>query len=192
MSFNAPPITASLAAPNADTRRMPSVPLLALTLIAALSTSACSSLFHEGASTAAGIGGAAIASQVTTNATVASGIGLGVLAAAEAGVKHVERRYHRNQQDRIAQVAGGLSVGQVAQWESYHRLEIEPNVRGRVTVNREMGSGALMCKEIVFSVDDVKDEVPRSGFYVATICRDVNAWKWASAEPATQRWGALQ
>ncbi|SIK66685.1 Uncharacterised protein [Mycobacteroides abscessus subsp. abscessus] len=61
-----------------------------------------------------------------------------------------------------------------------------------MTVNREMGAGMMTCKEIVFSVDEVKDEVPRSGYYVATICRDANAWKWASAEPSTQRWGALQ
>jgi hypothetical protein len=29
-------------------------------------------------------------------------------------------------------------------------------------------------------------------FYTATICRDDGKWKWATAEPATERWGALQ
>ena len=36
------------------------------------------------------------------------------------------------------------------------------------------------------------DHKPQSDFYIATICRDADRWKWASAEPATERWGALQ
>jgi hypothetical protein len=45
-------------------------------------------------------------------------------------------------------------------------------------------------KEIVFSVDKTATKnVPASStFYVASICRDGNAWKWASVE----RWGNLQ
>jgi len=27
---------------------------------------------------------------------------------------------------------------------------------------------------------------------VASVCRDGDKWKWASAEPATPRWGSLQ
>jgi hypothetical protein len=63
-----------------------------------------------------------------------------------------------------------------------------------VTVSRMISTGALDCKEIVFSVDAeaTKDKPASSAFYVASICRDGNAWKWASAEPATERWGALQ
>ncbi|CAM8789269.1 hypothetical protein NCM_04858 [Burkholderia pseudomallei] len=63
-----------------------------------------------------------------------------------------------------------------------------------MTVSRLISVGPLDCKEIVFSVDtDAKgNEAAQSGFYVATICRDGPAWKWASAEPATGRWGALQ
>jgi hypothetical protein len=29
-------------------------------------------------------------------------------------------------------------------------------------------------------------------FYTATVCRDATQWKWATAEPATERWGAMQ
>ena len=152
----------------------------------------CSSLFSEGAATAAGVGGTAIASKVTRNATVASGIGLGVLAAAQAGVKAVEREYHGGQQDQIAEVAGALAVGQVAPWQSRHTIQLEPDQAGKVTVSRVIGATNLACKEIVFSVDEIKDAATLSAFYVATICRDSLKWRWASAEPATARWGSLQ
>lgn len=156
------------------------------------STSGCSSLFSEGAAAGAGVGGAAIAAKVTRNPTVAAGIGLGTLAAAQAGVKYVEKVYHEEQQDRIAAVAGPLSLGKTAKWESLHSIEIEPDARGRVTVSRVISSGALNCKEIVFSVDEVVDDKPSSSFYTANICEQAGNWKWASAEPATARWGSLQ
>jgi len=167
-----------------------------LTLIAAVSLacSACSSLYSEGAQTGAGIGGAAIASKVTSNASVATGIGLGALAAAKAGVQYSERIVHRNTQDSIANTAGRLDVGGVAPWSIVHTFPIEADEHGRVTVSRTISSGALDCKEIVFSVDHeaTKDAAASSAFYVAAVCRDGDAWKWASAEPATDRWGALQ
>lgn len=156
----------------------------------------CTSLLSESASTSAGIGGTAIAGKITHNPTVASGIGLGVLAAGQAGVQALERDYHGDEQDRIAAVAGALDVGQVAHWESHHRIEIDPDQSGRVTVSRLIGGADLRCKEIVFTVDavDKKDQHQRivSAFYVATICKDAATWRWATAEPATSRWGSLQ
>lgn len=152
----------------------------------------CGSLFREASSVAAGVGGAALASRVTDNATVAAGIGLGVQAATRAGVQYIEKRYHREQQDLIAGIAGRLGVGQVATWQIAHSIPLEPNERGRVTVSRLIGSGPLQCKEIVFSVDTVESTLANSAFYIATICQDRNTWRWASAEPATERWGSLQ
>ncbi|CAG9263577.1 hypothetical protein [Paraburkholderia unamae] len=168
-----------------------------LTLLAAaasLACSACSSLYSEGAQTGAGIAGAAIASKVTSNAAVATGIGLGAVAAAKAGVQYSERVVHTNTQNSIAQAAGPLDVGAVAPWSITHSFPIEDDEHGRVTVSRTISSGALDCKEIVFSVDQdaTKDKAASSAFYVASVCRDGDAWKWASAEPATARWGALQ
>ena len=63
-----------------------------------------------------------------------------------------------------------------------------------MTVSRVLGGADIQCKEIVFSVDHdaTKDAAATSAFYVAAVCRDGDAWKWASAEPATDRWGALQ
>jgi hypothetical protein len=169
-------------------------PLVAVAVLVSAGLSGCSSVYSESATTGAGIAGAAIASKVTRNATVATGIGLGVVAAAQAGVQYSERVVHRSTQDGIAKVAGPLDVGAVAPWSVTHSVPIEDDEHGRVTVSRTISAGALDCKEIVFSVDAdaTKDKPASSAFYVASICRDGTAWKWASAEPATERWGALQ
>jgi hypothetical protein len=165
---------------------------LAVAFGLALGTAGCSSLLSEGSATAAGVAGTAAAGAVTKNATVSAGIGLGVLAAAQAGVKAVERSYHGHQQDLIAEVAGELDVGQVAPWRSEHAIRLEPDEAGRVTVSRVISATGLVCKEIVFSVDHVEDAKTLSSFYVATVCKDSVKWRWASAEPATARWGSLQ
>ena len=166
----------------------------------------CSSLLGASSAEIAGVGGAALASAVTTDAAVATGIGLGAQAVGRAGLQRLQRHIHRDAQDRIAQVAGGLDVGAVGYWNTEHRLRLEKDEQGRVTVSRIISTTGLQCKEIVFSVDpDEADEstgsagagpgagdAPGSAFYVAAICRDGAHWKWATAEPATERWGALQ
>ncbi|WP_116141171.1 hypothetical protein [Trinickia diaoshuihuensis] len=168
--------------------------IAALAAAAIANLSGCSSLYGESASAGAGIAGAALAAKVTRNAAVATGIGLGAVAAAKAGVQYTERVIHRNTQTTIASAAGPLAVGAIAPWDVKHTVAIEPDEHGRVTVSRTISTGALDCKEIVFSVDQdaTKNEPASSAFFVASICRDGNAWKWASAEPATERWGALQ
>ena len=171
---------------------MPVALLIAFATAATLS--GCGSLYTETATAGAGIAGAAVAAKVTDNAAVATGIGLGAVAAARAGVQYTQRVIHRNTQDRIAQAAGPLDVGGVAPWSITHSVPLEDDEHGRVTVSRTISSGALDCKEIVFSVDQnaTKDKPASSAFFVASVCRDGNTWRWASAEPATERWGALQ
>jgi hypothetical protein len=167
---------------------------LALGVVASLGLAGCNSLYSEGAVAGAGIGGAAIASSVTDNAAVATGIGLGAVAAAKAGVQYSQRVIHTNTQNAIASVAGPLAVGAVAPWKIVHSVPIEDDEKGRVTVSRVISAGALDCKEVVFSVDRdaTQNRAADSAFYVASVCRDGKQWKWASAEPATPRWGALQ
>ena len=174
--------------------RSGAIAIAALAAAAVATLSGCTSLYTEGASAGAGIAGAAVAAKVTNNAAVATGIGLGAVAAAKAGVQYTERVVHRNTQDMIATTAGPLDVGAVAPWSVTHTVPIEDDEHGRVTVSRAISTGALDCKEIVFSVDHpaTKDAPTSSAFYVASICRDGNVWKWASAEPATERWGSLQ
>ena len=171
-------------------RATPARIVLAVIATAAL-LSGCNSLYSEGATAGAGIAGAAIASKVTNNAAVATGIGLGAVAGARAGVQRVAHRYT---QEQIAKAAGPLDVGGVAPWSTHHSFPIEDDEQGRVTVSRMISVGPLDCKEIVFAVDTPAkaDKAAQSAFYVATLCRDGPVWKWASAEPATERWGALQ
>jgi hypothetical protein len=178
-------------------RRGSNAVALAAVLTGALvcgSLSGCNALYSEGATTGAGIAGAGIAGAITSNAAVATGIGLGVLAGARAGVQYSQRVVHTDTQNKIAAAAGSLPVGGVAPYVSTHSFPIEEDEKGRVTVSRTISTGPLDCKEIVFSVDHdaTQDHPADSAFYVAAICRDGTAWKWASAEPATPRWGALQ
>ena len=160
--------------------------------LAAACLSGCSSIVNTGAGELAGIAGAAAAGAVTSNPGVAAGIGLGAQAGARAGMQYGQRRVHRAAQDRIAAAAGTLKVGQVASWQTESKPPFEESEQGRVTVSRVVSAIGLECKEIVFSVDAASNGAPRSNFFVAMVCRDGAAWKWASAEPAVERWGGLQ
>jgi len=152
----------------------------------------CTDLLNQGTAAGAGIAGAAASRAVTNNAGVTTGIGLGVQAAAHAGLEYAERRVHETEQNEIAAVAGTLPVGAVATWQVVHDIPIEANEHGEVTVDRALGGPGFACKAIVFSVDDQGKQGPERAFYTATVCRDGKQWKWATAEPATERWGALQ
>jgi hypothetical protein len=172
------------------------------TLAGAMTLGGCSSMLAEGSSAGAGIAGTAISGAVTNSASTAAGIGLGVQAAARAAVQYGQRKVHTETQLQIAQAAGALQVGEVGRWKVWHDIALEPDETGRVTVSRSISTGELDCKEIVFSVDEavkgaptapvVPDASVASGFYVASICRNGARWDWASAEPATARWGSLQ
>jgi hypothetical protein len=165
---------------------------VALAGVALILLAGCSSVVNTGAGEIAGVAGAGVADALTTNAGVAAGIGLGAQAAARAGVQYTQRRVHRAAQDQIARTAGPLKVGQVAEWRSAHKEPLEDGEHGRVTVSRVVSVSALQCKEIVFSVDSHAHNEPHSAFYVAMVCRDGPHWRWASAEPATDRWSGLQ
>lgn len=156
--------------------------------------SGCSSMLTEGSSAAAGIAGVAIADRITDNAAAATGIGLGVQAATRAGVQYMQRTTRAEEQDAIALAASTLQVGDVAEWQVSHKIPIEEDAYGQVTVSRLMGGMGLQCKEVVFSVVSVEADEPEreQEFYVSTICQDGKVWRWANAEPATSRWGSLQ
>ena len=167
-------------------------PSLCVALAAILLVPGCGALITQSTSTGAGVAGAAIASGVTKNGTTTAAIGLGVQSIASAGLNFAERRVHRHEQDQIAAAAGPLAVGDVADWSVAHDIPIEDNEHGKVSVSRIIGTGDLACKEIVFSIDTTEKQQLAQSFYVASICRDGDQWRWASAEPATSRWGLLQ
>ncbi len=182
---------------------MPEIPgstkLLLPALAGLLLLGGCSSVLTQGAGAGAGVAGAAAAHAVTSNGAITAGIGLGTQAAAIAGVQYWERQVHQAEQDSIAATAGDVPVGGVGVWNISHRVPIESNQHGELTVTRlitpALPTGAepgFVCKEIIFSVDTVHHHQPNRDFYTADVCRDGTRWKWATAEPATERWGALQ
>jgi hypothetical protein len=161
-------------------------------LICSAALSGCGSVLTATTSDVAGIAGAGAASAITKSPTAAAGIGLGIASGANAGLQFVERDVHQAEQDRIAEAAGPLDPGVVGHWSVVHKIPIEDDEHGDLVVTRLIGSDDFNCKEIVFSVDTTEKKAPHRAFYTATVCRDGTAWKWASAEPATARWGALQ
>jgi hypothetical protein len=166
---------------------------LALLLLPGLGLlSGCGSLLSATTSDLAGVAGAGIAGAVTKSPAAAAGIGLVVASGANAGLQYVERGVHREEQDRIAAAAGPLEPGKVGAWSVSHQIPIEDDAQGKLIVTRILGGQDFTCKEIVFSVDTVRDQQTARAFYTAMVCRDGATWKWASAEPATERWGALQ
>jgi uncharacterized protein YceK len=170
-----------------------------IALVALLLLGGCSSLLTQSAGAGAGVGGAAIANALTTNGAVTAGIGLGAQAAATAGVQYLEKTVHRTEQNAIANAAANVPVGGVANWRVIHDIPIEGDEHGEVAVTRyltpDLPSGdapPFDCKEIIFSIDATAHKKLQQSFYVADICRDGETWQWATAEPATQRWGSLQ
>ena len=154
--------------------------------------SGCGSLLTASTADVAGIAGAGIAGAVSRSPTAAAAIGLGVASAANGGLQFLERDVHGVEQDRIAQAAGPLEPGVVGHWSVSHIVPIEDNEHGDLVVTRLVGATDFHCKEIVFSVDTTAGKELKRAFYTATVCQDGANWKWATAEPATARWGSLQ
>ncbi|CAJ6741205.1 lipoprotein [Burkholderia pseudomallei] len=115
------------------------------------------------------------------------GVGIAVQAATDEAVNRTMKQLHKNQQDAIAQAAGGLAVGETRAWQVKNRVPLE-NGEGEVRVTRAFQTPLALCKEFAFSVKDGS----RADWYLANACQDAHGWQWASAEPAVERWGNLQ
>ncbi|HVZ07002.1 hypothetical protein [Rhodopila sp.] len=127
----------------------------------------------------------------TTNPVVGYAAGIGTQAAVDSLVKYVTRTRQRNEQDQIAQTVGRLQPGQTAPWKIEHTIPFG-NEHGDVTVLGMIDNTLAPCKEVAFTVvDGDKPDAPR-GTFVTTACAQGDTWKWAQAEPATDRWGTLQ
>lgn len=124
----------------------------------------------------------------TGNPAVGFGIGVATLAATDYALKRVSRSWHRTEQDAIAAAAGGLDEGGTGPWRVAHSLPIG-NEHGELAVVRRIGNPLAPCKQVLFSV--VEEDAPPA-WYSADVCQQGSAWKWASAEPAVERWGFLQ
>lgn len=129
-------------------------------------------------------GGAALA---TANPALAIGVGIGVRATASAGIRYVVRHRQSAEQDEVAAVIGSLAPGETRRWRIRHTIPIG-NAEGEVRLVREIDNALAPCREALFSVDDEGER----HWFLTTACRQGEAWQWASAEPATARWGSLQ
>jgi len=158
----------------------------ALCVGASLVTSGCSSV---GAASGAAAGVAS--GLVTANPAVGIGIGIAVQAATDEAVGNYMRTMHADQQNLIAALAGAMPVGETRPWAVKHSLPIE-NGHGQVRVTRAFSSALALCKDFVFSVQDGDGPDAHEDWYTASACRQDKGWKWASAEPAVERWGNLQ
>jgi hypothetical protein len=158
----------------------------ALCVGASLLTSGCSSV---GAASGAAAGVAS--GLVTANPAVGIGVGIAVQSATDEAVKRYMRSMHSDQQNEIAALAGGMPVGATKPWSVKHTMPIE-NGHGEVRVTRAFTSALAICKDFVFSVADSDKPDAHEDWYTASACLQDKGWKWASAEPAVERWGNLQ
>lgn len=148
-----------------------------------------------GCSSIGGISGgvAGLASgAATANPGVGIAVGIGVKAAVDATVKTVLRDWSDEEQTRIATAIGGTAVGRRGNWEVVHSLPYK-NAHGEFTVLRAFETPLVNCKEALFTVaegDAAAAATPPT--FVTTVCRGDAGWRWALAEPAVARWGALQ
>lgn len=122
-------------------------------------------------------------------------VGFLIGVATDAGANFVIRYYGRvrqgAEQDAIAEVAGDLPVGTQASWKIEHTIPIG-NEHGRLQVVRAIDNPLAACKEIAFSVDEGKADKLQASWFTSDVCKQEKTWKWASAEPAVERWGFLQ
>jgi hypothetical protein len=138
---------------------------------------------------AAGAGGAAAAG--TANPAVGIAVGVGVNAGIDATFAYVGRKWQQAEQDAIAGEIAAMQPGERKPWKIEHIIPID-NEHGEVEVVRAIDTKLTLCKELVFSVESGSGASMTRQWYTTDACRDGERWKWSLAEPATQRWGALQ
>ena len=156
---------------------------LALSMAALAGCSSVGGIVGAVTGTAAAVG--------SGNPAVGVLVGVGTRAVADEGIRRVSRRWHRTQQDALAEVVGGMEVGEVRPWEVRHDLPIGDK-RGEVRVLRAVETPLAECREVLFSVISGEGPDAARRWFVTSACRQDERWKWAAAEPATGRWGSLQ
>ena len=155
--------------------RLAALPLLLL--------AGCSS-----ASSVVGVVAGGVAGGATANPVVGFGVGVATAAVSDYAIRTVARHWHQGEQDAIAAAAGELPVGGAGPWRIEHSLPFG-NEHGRLEVVRSIDNPLASCREVLFSVEE-SGAAP--AWYEVDICQQRNGWKWASAEPAVERWGFLQ
>ena len=148
-----------------------------------------------GCSSIGGFAGAVVGAAsgtLTTNPAVGVGVGIAVQAATDSAFQRIFRNMQANEQNRIAEIAGGLTVGQQHAWNIHHRIPFTDE-HGELRVVGVIDNALTTCKEVMFSVAGGSQESPSQQWFVTQTCRQGDGqWRWAAAEPAVARWGTLQ
>jgi hypothetical protein len=135
-----------------------------------------------------GVSGA-LTGAATTNPAVGYAVGVSVKAVTDATIQYVMRTIKRGEQDSIVQVAGSLAPGDIAPWKAEHALPFGyGDAEGTVQVVRLIDTPLAQCREVAIGVGEGEE----AATIIATSCQQERGWKWANAEPAVERWGALQ
>lgn len=157
--------------------------------VTALGLSACSTVGGL-AGTVAGIASGSF----TSNPAIGIAVSVSVKAATDAGIKNLLRSLQQDEQDEIAALAGMMQQGEVRPWQVRHKIPYGNN-QGDMQIIRSIVTPLASCKEVMFTVDDAKAAAVSDGtartWFAAHVCLQENGWKWANAEPAVERWGAL-
>ena len=163
----------------------------ALGLVAVRSVAVVLALALGGCSSVSGVVGVVVgaaAGGASANPAVGFAVGVGTAAVSDYAIKRVTRSWHEGEQDAIAQTAGGVAAGGTAPWRIVHSLPLG-NEHGELEVVRDIPNPLAACKHVLFSVESKGDP---TDWYSVDICQQQDRWKWASAEPAVERWGYLQ
>lgn len=159
---------------------------MAILMLAVVPLASCNSL---GDLVGAVSGTAAAAG--SANPALGIAIGVSTRAVADYGIRYVARRWHRTEQDALAATIGAMEVGEIRPWQVRHDLPIG-NEQGEVRLLRVIETPLAQCKEALFSLSSGGGAEAQQQWFVTSACRQGEAWKWAAAEPATERWGSLQ
>ncbi len=157
--------------------------------ILSLAIAALGGCRFSGELVAAAAGGASAAA--TANPAVGIAVGIAVHSGIDATTAYLTRKRQQAEQDAIAAEVATMDVGERRPWKIVHDIPIG-NEHGEVTVTRVIPTPLTLCKELVFSVDSGSDATLKQDWYETQACQQCQRWKWALAEPATERWGALQ
>jgi hypothetical protein len=168
--------------------RIAVTPAVRVILVPCILASLCGCRFG-GDLVAAAAGGATGAA--TANPAVGIAVGVAVNSGIDAAFDYVGRKWHQGEQDALATEVATMRAGESRPWAVHHIVPIG-NEHGEVEVTRDIVTPLTACKELVFSVQSGRGTRTSEEWYSTQVCQDGARWKWALAEPATERWGALQ
>jgi hypothetical protein len=126
----------------------------------------------------------------TANPGIGISVGIVVRSATNELLDRVTRVRKENEHDAIAAAAAQMNAGETRPWSIDQRLVGDS--QGEVRVLRVIQTPLALCKELLFSVTDEKRGDLRRAWFTTTACEREGGWKWATAEPAVERWLNLQ